>query len=139
VPLGPFACALLGRHRRVTPSVGPADLVFTTARGGPCNPSRLLQRVIQPAARAAGLGRVTWHQLRHVHGSLLHDLGVPVKVVQQQHGHASVSTTLDIYTHVVADTHRQAIVHLEQKLFPSCSQLGVSPVRTEGGLGAVTH
>ena len=39
-----------------------------------------------------------------MHSSLLHDLGVPAKVVQQQLGHASISTTLDIYTHVVADT-----------------------------------
>ena len=53
--------------------------------------------------------------------------GVPAKIVQQQLGHASVTTTLNIYTHAIADSHRQAIVDLEQVLFPSCSQVGSVP------------
>ena len=60
--------------------------------------------MLQPAAEAAGLGRVTWHQFRHIHSSLLNDLKVPVKIAQEQLGHASISTTLNIYTHVV-DAH----------------------------------
>jgi len=38
---------------------------------------------LQPAA---GLGRVTWHQFRHIHSSLLNDLNVPVKIAQEQLG-----------------------------------------------------
>jgi hypothetical protein len=30
-------------------------------------------KVLQPAAEAAGLGRVTWHQCRHIQSSLLND------------------------------------------------------------------
>jgi integrase-like protein len=66
---------------------------------------------------------VTWHQFRHVHSSLLHDLGVPAKVAQQQLGHASVHTTLKVYTHVVETTHRKAIEDLERVLFPSVPKL----------------
>jgi integrase len=44
----------------------------------------LLRNVLQPAAEAAGLGRVTWHQFRHIHSSLLNDLNVPVKIAQEQ-------------------------------------------------------
>ena len=61
--------------------------------------SKLLTNVLQPAAEAAGLGRVTWHQFRHIHSSLLNDLNVPMKIAQEQLGHASISTTLNIYTH----------------------------------------
>jgi integrase len=64
--------------------------------------SKLLTKVLQPAAQATGLGRVTWHQFRHIHSSLLNDLRVPVKIAQEQLGHASISTTLGIYTHVIA-------------------------------------
>ena len=106
IPLGPLACALLTKHRQRSIQWQPDALVFVNAKGRPYRESNLLQRVIQPAARAAGIDRITWHQLRHVHSSLLHDLGVPVKIVQQQLGHASVATTLNIYTHVIADTHR---------------------------------
>jgi integrase len=48
---------------------------------------------------AMGLGRVPWHQFRHLHSSLLNDLKVPVKIAQEQLGHASVTTTLNIYMH----------------------------------------
>jgi site-specific recombinase XerD len=67
--------------------------------------SKLLTNVLQPAAQAAGLGRVTWHQFRHIHSSLLNDLKVPVKIAQEQLGHASISTT-NIHTHVTASGFR---------------------------------
>jgi hypothetical protein len=34
-------------------------------------------------------------------------------------GHSSISTTLNIYTHVVDASHRRAIEALERELFPS--------------------
>ncbi|HEY5618492.1 MAG TPA: tyrosine-type recombinase/integrase [Vicinamibacterales bacterium] len=88
-------------------------------QGEPMRESKLLQRVLQPAAERAGLGRVTWHQFRHIHSSLLNDLRVPVKIAQEQLGHASISTTLNIYTHVVDASHRQAIEAVERQLFPT--------------------
>jgi hypothetical protein len=48
--------------------------------GKPLRESKVLRNVLQPAAEEAGLGRVTWHQFRHIHSSLLNDLKVPVKV-----------------------------------------------------------
>jgi hypothetical protein len=41
----------------------------------------------------------------------------PVKIAQEQLGHASVQTTLTIYTHVVDASHRLATERLEQQLF----------------------
>jgi integrase len=91
--------------------------VFGNLKGTPLRESKLLTTVLQPAAEAAGLGRVTWHQFRHIHSSLLNDLNVPVKIAQEQLGHASISTTLNIYTHVVDASHRKAVEALEQRLF----------------------
>ena len=65
------------------------------------------------------MGRVTWHQFRHIHSSLLNDLRVPVKIAQEQLGHASIQTTLNIYTHVVDASDRQAIEAVERQLFPT--------------------
>ena len=47
----------------------------------------------------------------------LNDLGVPAKIAQEQLGHASISTTLGIYTHVVDASHRSAIDAVEERLF----------------------
>jgi integrase len=124
IPLGPQTSAALTAHRKRVSRHAPEDLVFGNRNGDPLRESKLLTKVLQPAAEAAGLGRVTWHQFRHIHSSLLNDLGVPVKIAQEQLGHASISTTLNIYTHVVDASHRKAVEALEERLF---SQLEVDP------------
>jgi integrase len=60
---------------------------------------------------------MTWHQFRHIHASLLNDLQVPVKIAQEQLGHASVTTTLNVYTHPVDASHRRAVHAVEDRLF----------------------
>ena len=63
------------------------------------------------------LKRVALHQFRHIRSSLLNDLKVPVKIAQEQLGHASIATTLNIYTHVVDASHRKAVEAVEERLF----------------------
>ena len=117
IPLGPHTVALLTAHRERVTRTAPADLVFGNQSGGPLRESRLLERVLKPAAERAGLGRVTWHQFRHVHSSLLNDLRVPVKIAQEQLGHASIQTTLNISTPVV-DASARHVGPLEGARFP---------------------
>jgi len=92
-------------------------LVFGNRQGDALRESKLLTRVLQPAAKAAGLGTVTWHQFRHIHSSLLNDLKVPVKIAQEQLGHGSIATTLGIYTHAIEASHRKAVEEVEERLF----------------------
>src|SRR5688572_11801094 len=117
IPLGPNAVAALQAHRRRITRTAPVDLVFGNRNGKPLRESKMLTEVLQPAAVEVGLGHVTWHQFRHIHSSLLNDLRVPVKIAQEQLGHASIQTTLNIYTHVVSASHRQAIEAVERQLF----------------------
>jgi len=71
--------AALTAQRERTPNHDAEDLVFANRRGLPFRDSKLLTRVLQPAAEAVGLGRVRWHQFRHIHSSLLNDLKVSAK------------------------------------------------------------
>ena len=119
IPLGPNAVAALQAHQQRVMRTAPEDLVFGNRKGAPMRESKVLTEVLQPAAVKAGLGRVTWHQFRHIHSSLLNDLRVPVKIAQEQLGHASIATTLNIYTHVVDASHRKAIEAVERELFPT--------------------
>jgi site-specific recombinase XerD len=41
------------------------------------------------------------HDLRHTHASLLIAAGVPVKVVSERLGHATVAITMQLYVHVL--------------------------------------
>ncbi len=135
IPIGPQTRVLLEEHRkRFAAKWSGEGLLFPNQLGGPHRECNLLERVLRPAAKAAGLERVTWHQLRHIHASVLHDIGVPAKIAQQQLGHASVETTLNFYTHAIPDTHRRAIESLEEALFPvvpKCSQVGDSGKETK--------
>ncbi len=72
---------------------------------------------------------MTWHQFRHIHSSLLNDLRVPVKIAQEQLGHASIQTTLNIYTHVVDGIARRAIEQLEAQLFPTVPKSSIEEIR----------
>src|SRR4051812_12229101 len=101
----------------IGPSERSRDLVFGNREGGPLRESKLLTKVFQPAAEDAGLGRVTWHQFRHIHSSLLNDLEVPVKIAQEQLGHGSIAATLNIYAQVVDASHRAAVTQVEERLF----------------------
>lgn len=49
-----------------------------------------------------------FHNLRHGAATLLMAEGVPVKVVSEMLGHADITTTLRIYSHVLPSMQEQA-------------------------------
>jgi len=60
-----------------------------------------------------------------------------VKIAQEQLGHASITTTLNIYTHVVEPSHRKAIEAVERELFVVLDHNGLqNPAAPESGLPA---
>lgn len=75
------------------------DLVFTED-GRHVDPMRVTLE-FRRAVRASGLPTLHLHSLRHTHASLLLAKGVPIKVVSERLGHATVALTLDIYAHVL--------------------------------------
>jgi integrase len=52
------------------------------------------------------------HDLRHTHATILLGAGIHPKVVSEWLGHASVSITLDIYSHVLPTIQREAVTKL---------------------------
>ena len=76
-------------------------LVFTTDTGAPINPSNLRQRSFAPLLERAGLPHMRFHDLRHTCATLLLSRGVHPKFVQELLGHATISITLDTYSHVM--------------------------------------
>jgi integrase len=56
----------------------------------------------------AALPDVRFHDLRHTCATLLLIARVNPKVVSEMLGHASISLTLDIYSHVIPDMQQDA-------------------------------
>jgi len=75
--------------------------VFSTWSGTPIEPGSVLRRWVFPACKQLGLPHATWLTFRRTCLSWTHDKGVPGKVVAQMLGHASVDTTLNVYTQVI--------------------------------------
>lgn len=57
----------------------------------------------------AGIKPRNFHTLRHTHATILLAAGVHPKIVQERLGHSNISTTLDIYSHLVAGMQQAAV------------------------------
>ena len=62
------------------------------------------------------IDNITPHMLRHTYATMLYDAGVDVKSAQKFLGHADISTTLKIYTHLSEQKEQQAISALNAHL-----------------------
>lgn len=77
-------------------------LVFATTIGTPLDAQNVVNRHFKPLLRHAGLPPIRFHDLRHTCATLLAGKNVNPKIVQDTLGHASLSMTLGIYSHVQA-------------------------------------
>ena len=76
------------------------DLVFPSEVGTPMEPTNLIRR-FKDMLKAAELPNIRIHDLRHTHATLLLLRGVHPKVVSERLGHADITITLKIYSHVI--------------------------------------
>jgi integrase len=89
--------------------------VVVSRVGTPLEPKNL-ERCFYDLTEKAGLPRITMHAMRHTAATVLKDLNVPVKDVQLILGHSDIATTLSIYQHGTAETHRTALSAVGERL-----------------------
>ena len=79
------------------------DLVLPNTTGRPMDHNNLYRRGFKPLLRRAGLADLgfTFHSLRHTCATLLLSKNVNPKIVQEILGHATISQTMDTYSHVM--------------------------------------
>jgi integrase len=85
----------------------PGDYVFTYQDGRPLHPDSIRQRFDRLAA-AAGLSRITFHDLRHSYATGALRAGISPKVISERIGHANVGFFLETYAHVLGNDDREA-------------------------------
>ena len=96
--------------------------VFTTKNGTPWNADLLLRRHLRGKLKIAN-GNL--HMFRHTFATRQLHAGVPVTVVSKLLGHGSISTTLNIYAHVLTE-------HMEQFERQRARILGTKQAPEEG-------
>ncbi len=89
-------------------------LVFPNLSGKPMHPWVLVNSSFKKVLREAGLPEeIRFHDLRHTCATLLFAKGTHPKIVQELLGHATISITLDTYSHVLPNMQSEAVAAME--------------------------
>lgn len=126
----------------------PGDWVFATSRGTPHGQRNVARRLLGRAADTARLNEGGWpplrfHDLRHTFAShLIIDLGLDVARVSRIMGHARITITLDIYTHLFDNARHAEEVRkrMSASAFAGLLEIDsgeamVLPLRPDAGVG----
>ena len=113
IPLTPQLAGLLRERRLAAACSAGGAWVFSTRKGTQFSQRNMQRSALHLAADAAGLrvngARLRFHDLRHTFAShLIIDLGLDVVQVSRLMGHASPSTTLNIYAHMFDEARHAA-------------------------------
>lgn len=96
--------------------------VFATETGEPFMERNVIRCYFKPLLKEAGLSEeIRLYDLRHSCATLLMAAGENPKVVSERLGHASVTLTLDTYSHVLPDMQKSASDKLGNLLFGTIS------------------
>lgn len=85
------------------------NLVFPNSNGNYQSADNLAKRRFLPALNRAGIDKIIFHDLRHTYANLLLANGAPMKYVQHQLGHSSITMTMDLYTHLLPEVNDKCV------------------------------
>ena len=94
----PWPAFLDDEIRAAVTGKGPEDLLFPSAGGGVLRVRNMRRDWFDSAVKAAKVGPLTPHELRHTAASLAVSAGASVLALQRMLGHDKPSTTLDVYS-----------------------------------------
>jgi len=77
------------------------EALFLTEEGALMRPSNFCSRVWNPAVKAADIGHLKFHELRHTNGAWIIEHKGHMRLAQQRLGHSNIQTTMGIYGHLV--------------------------------------
>jgi len=145
IPLLPQLAAVLREHKRTSPFTDPGDYVFATRAGRPLMHRNVARLAFTRAVNDSGLlggenRRLRFHDLRHTFAShLIIDIRLDVAQVSRILGHARMSITLDIYTHLFEQAAHNADVRAQLARTPFAAMLAQTLASTEQPANARAH
>ena len=77
----------------------------------------MVHRRFIPTLEASGCPRIRFHDLRHTYATWLIWNGESPKYIQRQMRHASITTTLNVYGHLMPEVRDEATKRLDETVF----------------------
>lgn len=98
-----------------------SKIVFCGETGSYINQDKFVAHWFKKAMKLIGKDDYNFHCLRHTYATYLLSNGVPLKFVQEQLGHSTPQTTLNVYNHVMPNVNNEAMnllknLEIEHKL-----------------------
>jgi integrase len=90
--------------------------VFTAENGAALDPESVTRYFRQAVAKSM-LPPIRLHDLRHTHATLALQAGIHPKVVSERLGHATISITLDTYSHAIPAMQEEAATLIAELVF----------------------
>jgi integrase len=81
--------------------------------GEPRQPRSLTHEFAYVVTRVKDMPRLRFHDLRHSHATQLLADGVHPKIAQERLGHSTITTTMDLYSHVTDTMQSDAAARLD--------------------------
>ena len=73
--------------------------------------------MFNPTLERAGIRLMCFNSLRHTFATILIAIGENMKFIQKQMGHASITTTINIYGHLLPDASKGVGCRFDQLVF----------------------
>ncbi len=99
-------------------------LVCARADGQPHQPRSLTHEFTSLIGRMMDIPRVRFHDLRHSHATQLLSAGVHPKIAQERLGHSTITTTMDLYSHVTKTMQEDVADQLDRAFSRAMARVG---------------
>lgn len=106
ITLPQFVCDMVKDYADRLYGYDPSDRLFEVTK-------HYLKSEMERGCKKTGLPPIRVHDLRHSHASLLIELGFAPLLISERLGHESVTTTLEIYSHLHPTKHGEVADRLE--------------------------
>ena len=96
----------------------PERWLFANSRNRPFSADKVVTFKLWPILEALKIPHCGLHAFRHFHSTMLLELGAAPQVAQAQMRHSDPRITLEVYSHVVGESQRNAVDRVAEILAP---------------------
>jgi integrase len=115
----PISSDLYKELETATSKLNAEDFIFSMGDNEPLGYWTMKAKVLDPAAKRAGVKWAGFHTFRHTAASILFDGGLNIKEVQTFLGHSTPGFTLNTYVHLIGGSSALTPVDLSAELKPT--------------------